>query len=690
MKKKALAILIPSLLVGGLFYTLNNTDPSHVEIAGEWSERFSAQPEAPFLSREPQQVLGEELAGQTAAEPVLAEEKRGFAGCRENQLNINLASAEDLEALVGIGQVISQKIIEERQKELFYSLDDLTRVYRIGAVTVANIKEQGIACAGSLDEGLDYLTRDEKDHTESAIQEEKERDFTGCEDGQININSASKEILEEIVQIGSSRAEQIIQLRQEAPFYSLEDLGLISGIAEGIVSQIKEQGLACVDHPDQTFFIEEELEEESEQEEEEEKTEEEITEKEFEGCLDGQINLDSASKEELQKIIGVGPVIAQRITDARPFSSVHDLIRVSGIGEVTLQKIIDQDCAYVEGDTGQPVLPSGGGGYSSSSDPAPSPEIILIYPEEIPVDEEIEIAFFASGLKEAIYDVKISIENEGILSRIYNAESGEWLSSSFYLTQVFSGTSFESQFKLKIREDRSDFRGTADIIARIRESGKTGYLAEFKDTINIAESESAADNEDEEELPEQEQAFEGCSEGQININSADQETLEMIVQIGPSRAEQIIQLRQELPFYSLDDLERVSGIAEGIISQIKEQGLACAACPSQTFFIEEEPEPSEEEPEEEPEPSEEEPEPEEEAMKEFEGCKDGQININVANKDSLIEIYQIGDSRADQIIELREIELFWSIDDMVRISGIGESYVQKIREQGLACAAEPY
>jgi len=63
-----------------------------------------------------------------------------------------------------------------------------------------------------------------------------------------------------------------------------------------------------------------------------------------------------------------------------------------------------------------------------------------------------------------------------------------------------------------------------------------------------------------------------CSEGQININTATKEELDKITQIGPARAEQIIQLR---PFNSVDDLIDVSGIGNITLSKIKEEGLAC-------------------------------------------------------------------------------------------------------------------
>lgn len=63
-----------------------------------------------------------------------------------------------------------------------------------------------------------------------------------------------------------------------------------------------------------------------------------------------------------------------------------------------------------------------------------------------------------------------------------------------------------------------------------------------------------------------------CTENQININTASAEELQGIIQIGPAYAEQIIALR---PFNSLDDLTKVSGIAEKRLEAIKTQGLAC-------------------------------------------------------------------------------------------------------------------
>ena len=62
----------------------------------------------------------------------------------------------------------------------------------------------------------------------------------------------------------------------------------------------------------------------------------------------GLVNINTASAAELQTLSGIGPSMAQSIIDERTkngaFSSVDDLMRVSGIGEKKLAKIKDCIC----------------------------------------------------------------------------------------------------------------------------------------------------------------------------------------------------------------------------------------------------------------------------------------------------------------------------------------------------------
>ncbi len=57
------------------------------------------------------------------------------------------------------------------------------------------------------------------------------------------------------------------------------------------------------------------------------------------------------------------------------------------------------------------------------------------------------------------------------------------------------------------------------------------------------------------------------------------------------------------------------------------------------------------------------------------------VNINTASKEELLTISGIGDSKASKIIEYRELNgLFSTIEDIMNVSGIGESIFNTIKE----------
>jgi competence protein ComEA len=72
-------------------------------------------------------------AGNALAKPAAKKEVTG-------QVNLNTATAQQLDLLPGIGQKAAKRIIEHRVKEKFASVDDLRKVKGFGAKKLEKLK----------------------------------------------------------------------------------------------------------------------------------------------------------------------------------------------------------------------------------------------------------------------------------------------------------------------------------------------------------------------------------------------------------------------------------------------------------------------------------------------------------------------------------------------------------------------
>jgi len=101
------------------------------------------------------------------------------------------------------------------------------------------------------------------------------------------------------------------------------------------------------------------------------------------------------------------------------------------------------------------------------------PKISLSFPESFRANEEIEVLISISNLKNAPYDLKISIENDKkVLSEIYDERSQKWQDSFYYLKNLFSGPSFQGKIKLRMKKEFLFFEGEAEIVSKVREKGR--------------------------------------------------------------------------------------------------------------------------------------------------------------------------------------------------------------------------
>lgn len=137
----------------------------------------------------------------------------------------------------------------------------------------------------------------------------------------IDLNRADKAELMQLPQVSDRRAEQIIAAREEnGGFASSEDLRKVKGI--GPKRQEQMRPWVRVDGDEQMV-----------------KPPPKGAKKE---SPDEPIDVNAANAEELQKLPGIGKVMASRIVAERekaPFRSAEDLRRVPGIGAKTLEKL---------------------------------------------------------------------------------------------------------------------------------------------------------------------------------------------------------------------------------------------------------------------------------------------------------------------------------------------------------------
>ncbi|KAJ0412779.1 hypothetical protein ATCC90586_002409 [Pythium insidiosum] len=70
------------------------------------------------------------------------------------------------------------------------------------------------------------------------------------------------------------------------------------------------------------------------------------------------LDLNSATIKQLQSLPGIGPVLAERIRDARPFSRVQDLRHVQGIGPKRYAALVDNNLVAVGSEQPNKLLPS--------------------------------------------------------------------------------------------------------------------------------------------------------------------------------------------------------------------------------------------------------------------------------------------------------------------------------------------
>lgn len=373
-------------------------------------------------------------------------------------------------------------------------------------------------------------------------------------------------------------------------------------------------------------------------------------------------------------------------------------------------------------------------GLGSGNEKTVMPEVFAEFAQD--KDGTFGVTVHAQHLASTTHDVKVALESEDVvLSETLNPHQELWRSSLYYLPGHFSGNSYNDTFRLRLRVAHQHFSGSAALVVRIRESGKNTYQEYIREVIidpvpSVVQEKPTSEKSDSnvKKVTAPSPTIHASYPTTITIGQPFTITLDA-KHFAPEAYDIKVSIEHERvlsrtkraddtwtssQFYSPSlftgptatfslsllvptSTEPLPEAAEILVRARKSggsgfiyfQGMINLEQP--VIEIPEtspdaEPEPLPEEPEEIPEEAEdpEETSPEEPGTAE---PTDSCININTATPEELDTLQGIGPALAERIIAERESERgpFASIDDLVRVPGIGPSTVATILAQGIAC-----